>query len=145
MKGDIADFVSKCVTCQQIKAEHRKPSGELQPLPIPEWKWEQITMDFVSALPKTTQGNEVIWVIVDRLTKSAHFIPLRVGYTMDKLAQLYIREIVRLHGIPTSIVSDRDPRFVSRFWKSLHQALGTRLHFSTAFHPQPDGQSKHTI
>ena len=92
-------------------------------------------MDFVSALPKTRAGYEVVWVIVDRLTKSAHFIPLRVGWTMEKLAQLYIQEIVRLHGVPVTIVSDRDPRFVSRFWKSLHEAMGTKLQFSTAFHP----------
>ena len=87
----------------------------MQPLPIPMWKWEEITMDFVSALPRTQSGNEVIWVIVDRLTKSAHFIPLRIGYTMEKLAKLYVREIVRLHGVLISIVSDRDQRFISRF------------------------------
>ena len=87
----------------------------------------------------------MVWVIVDRLTKCAHFIPLKTGFTMEKLAQTYVEEIVRLHGIPLSIVSDRDPRFVSRFWKSLHEALGSKLQFSTAFHPQTDGQSERTI
>ena len=102
-------------------------------------------MDFVIALSKTSAGHDMIWVIVDRLTKTAHFIPLKTGFTMEKLAQTYVEEIVRLHGVPLSIVSDRDPRFVSGFWKSLHGALGTKLHFSTAFHPQTDGQSERTI
>ena len=145
MKRDVVDFVSKCLTCQQIKAEHQRPAGLLQPLEIPEWKWEQVTMDFVSGLPKTVRGCDSIWVIIDRLTKSAHFLPVRVTYTLDKLAEIYVREIVRLHGVPKSIVSDRDSRFTSKFWKSLQNALGTRLKFSTAFHPQTDGQSERTI
>ena len=120
MKRDVADFVANCITCQQINAEHRKPSGELQPLPVLMWKWEEITMDFVRALPQTQSGNETIQVIIDRLTKSAHFIPLRIGYTIEKLAKIYMQEIVRLHGVPLSIVFDRDPHFVSRFQKSLH-------------------------
>ena len=137
--------MSKCLTCQQVRIEHQRPGGELQPLSLPEWKWESVTMDFVSALPKTPTGSEVVWVIVDRLTKSAHFIPLRVGYSLEKLARLYVKEIVRLHGVPKEIISDRDPRFVSHFWQSLHEALGTKLQFSTAFHPQTDGQSQRTI
>ncbi|KAE8721419.1 Detected protein of unknown function [Hibiscus syriacus] len=112
---------------------------------IPEWKWERITMDFVTGLPLTPSKKDSIWVIVDRLTKSAHFIPIRVNYSLDKLAKLYISEIVRLHGVPLSIISDRDPRFTSRFWKALHEALGTRLNFSIAFHPQTDGQSERVI
>ena len=117
----------------------------LHPLPIPVWKWERITMDFVMGLPKTPKGNDAMWVIVDRLTKTAHFLPIRWGCTLDHLAKRYVNEIVRLHGIPISIVSDRDPRFTSRFWKSFQEALGTRLNFSTSFHPQTDGQSKRTI
>ena len=145
MKKDVAAFVQRCLTCQQIKAEHQKPAGMLQPLEVPQWKWEQITMDFVSGLPKTTAGHDSVWVIVDRLTKSAHFLPIKTTHTVDKLAELYIKEIVRLHGIPNSIVSDRDTRFTSKFWKSLQENLGTRLKFSTAFHPQTDGQSERTI
>uniref|UniRef100_A0A2N9HRA9 RNA-directed DNA polymerase n=1 Tax=Fagus sylvatica TaxID=28930 RepID=A0A2N9HRA9_FAGSY len=145
MKREIAQFVEQCLTCQQVKVEHQRPSGLLQSLSIPEWKWEHISMDFVSGLPRSPKGHDAIWVIVDRLTKSAHFIPIRMNYSLDQLAQLYIEEIVRLHGIPVSIVSDRDPRFTSRFWKSLHKALGTNLNFSTAFHPQTDGQSERTI
>ena len=92
-------------------------------------------MDFVSGLPRTQRKHNSIWVIVDRLTKSAHFIPVRIDYSMDRLAELYVDEIMRLHGVSLSIVSDRDPRFTSRFWKELQLALGTRLNFSTAFHP----------
>ena len=145
MKREIADYVSKCLTCQQVKAEHQRPAGLLQPLEIPEWKWEHITMDFVTGLPRTSRKHDAIWVIVDRLTKSAHFLPINVSDPMEKLAKLYIQEIVRLHGVPVSIVSDRDPRFTSRFWQALQRALGSDLRFSTAFHPQTDGQSERTI
>ena len=135
LKRDITEFVSKCLTCQQVKAEHQVPSGLLQPIRIPQWKWERIAMDFVSGLPLTPTKKDSVWVIVDRLTKSAHFIPVRVDYSLQRLAKLYISEIVRLHGVPVSIISDRYPRFTSRFWKSLHEALGSRLDFSTAYHP----------
>ncbi|KAL0381936.1 UNVERIFIED_CONTAM: Transposon Ty3-I Gag-Pol polyprotein [Sesamum latifolium] len=145
MKKDVAEFVAKCLTCQQVKAEHQAPAGKLHPLSIPEWKWEKITMDFVIGLPRTFRKHDAVWVIVDRLTKSAHFLPIRQNDSLDKLAELYVSEIVRLHGIPTSIVFDRDPRFTSHFWRSLHKALGTKLYFSTAFHPQTDGQSERTI
>ncbi|XP_073045319.1 uncharacterized protein [Primulina eburnea] len=145
MKRDIADFISQCLSCQMIKAEHQRPAGLLQPLPIPEWKWDQITMDFVTGLPQLPGGFNSIWVIVDRLTKSAHFIPISHKYGVEKLAELYQKEIIRLHGIPTTIVSDRDPKFTSRLWKKLQECLGTKLNFSTAAHPQTDGQSERTI
>lgn len=132
MKREIAKFVEQCLTCQQVKAEHQRPAGLLQPLQIPEWKWEHISMDFVTGLPRTVSGQDAIWVIVDRLTKTAHFVPIKVSYKLEKLVQLYVREIVRLHGVPVSIVSDRDPRFTSKFWRSLQEAM---LSFSTAFHP----------
>ncbi|KAA3470922.1 reverse transcriptase [Gossypium australe] len=144
LKREITEFVGKCLS-QQVKAEHQLPSGLLQPVKIPQWKWERITIDFVSGLPLTPTKKDAVWVIVDRLTKSAHFIPVHVDYSLQKLAKLYVAEIVRLHGIPVSIISDRDHRFTSRFWKGLHQALGTRLDFSTAFHPQSDGQSERVI
>ena len=145
MKKEIASFVSRCLTCQQVKAEHQKPEGKIQLLPILVWKWENITMDFVTGLPRTQRQHDAIWVIVDRLTKSAHFLPINVEDSLEKLAKLYVDEIVRLHEVPISIVSDRDPRLTSRFWPSLLAALGTRLHFSIAFHPQMDGQSERTI
>ena len=114
-------------------------------MPIPEWKWERIAMDFVVGLPKTLDKYDSIWVIVDRLTKSAHFIPVKVTYIAEKLAKIYISEIVRLHGVPLSIISDRGTQFTSKFWKTLHTELFTKFDLSTAFHPQTDGQSERTI
>ncbi|KAL2240852.1 UNVERIFIED_CONTAM: Transposon Ty3-I Gag-Pol polyprotein, partial [Sesamum indicum] len=145
MKKNVAEFIAKCLTCQQVKAEHQALAGKLHPLTILAWKWEKIAMDFVIRLPRTFRRHDAIWVIVDRLTKSAHFLPIRQNDSLDKLAELYVSEIVRLHGIPTSIVSDTDPRFTSHFWGSLQTALGTKLHFSTTFYPQTDGQSERTI
>jgi hypothetical protein len=145
LKKDVALYVSKCLTCAKVKAEHQKPSGLLQQPEIPQWKWEQITMDFVTKLPRTGKGHDSIWVIVDRLTKSAHFLPIREDYKMEKLAQIYINEIVTRHGVPISIISDRDSRFTSRFWQSFQKALGTRLDLSTSYHPQTDGQTERTI
>ena len=145
MKRDISQFVSKCLTCQQVKVEHQKPAGLLQPLPIAEWKWDHVTMDFVTGLPRTPQSKDSVWVIVDRLTKSAHFLPMRITDSVIVLSKLYVKEIVRLHGVPLSIVSDRDPRFTSQFWQSLQKALGTEIKLSSAFHPQTDGQSERVI
>ena len=144
MKKDITQYVAKCLTCQKVKIEHQRPAGLLQGLEIPEWKWESVTMDLVVGLPKI-RSYDAIWVIVDRLTKSAHFIPISASYSPERLAEIYIKEIVKLHGIPKNIVSDRDPRFTSRFWQALHEAMGTKLRFSTAYHPQTDGQSERTI
>ncbi|GJW28723.1 putative reverse transcriptase domain-containing protein [Tanacetum coccineum] len=125
MKRDIDEYVSRCLTCSKIKAEHQKPSGFLQQPEIPEWKWEKITMDFVTKLPKSSSGHDTIWVVVDRLTKSAHFLPIREDYKAKKLAKIYTNAIVARHGVP--------------------EALGTRLDMSTAYHPQTDGQSERTI
>ncbi|GJT42812.1 putative nucleotidyltransferase, ribonuclease H [Tanacetum coccineum] len=145
IKQDVATFVSKCMTCQQVKIEHQRASGLLQPLEIPMWKWDEISMDFVTGLPTTQKRHDAIWVVVDRLTKSAHFLPIRKNYGISKLAEIFRQEIVRLHGTPTSIVFDRDPKFTSYFWKGIQKAWGTRLKFSTTFHPQTDGQSERTI
>ncbi|GJY54435.1 putative reverse transcriptase domain-containing protein [Tanacetum coccineum] len=145
MKANIATYVSKCLTCAKVKAEHQKPSGLLVQPEIPEWKWEKITMDFVTKLPRTANGYDTIWVIVDRLTKSAHFLPMRENDPMEKLMKLYMKEVVTRHGVPVSIISDRDGRFTSLFWQALHKALGTRLDMSTVYHPETDGQSERTI
>ncbi|GJW89142.1 reverse transcriptase domain-containing protein [Tanacetum coccineum] len=145
MKRDIAEYVSRCLTCSKIKAEHQKPSGLLQQPEIPEWKWEKLAMDFITKLPKSSSGYDTIWVIVDRLTKSAHFLPIREDYKTEKLAKIYVNEIVARHGVPVSIISDRDGRFTSHLWQALQEALGTRLDMSTAYHPQTDGQSERTI
>ena len=122
-----------------------RPGATLQPLAIPEWRWECIAYDFVSGLPKTRNHHDAIWVIVDRLTKAAHFIPIRMDFTLEKLARLNILEIVRYHGVPREIVSDRDSRFTSKFWGAVQKALGTHLSFCTAFHSQTEGQSERTI
>ncbi|GJV94777.1 putative reverse transcriptase domain-containing protein [Tanacetum coccineum] len=138
MKDDIATYVSKCLTCAKVKAEHQRPSGLLVQPDILEWKWEKITMDFITKLPKTATGFDSIWVIVDRLTKSAHFLPMRETDSTEKLTRLYMKDIVARHGILVSIISDRDSHFTSRVWQSLHKALGTQLNLSTAYHPQTD-------
>ncbi|GJR29724.1 putative reverse transcriptase domain-containing protein [Tanacetum coccineum] len=145
MKAIIVEYVGKCLTCSRVNAECQKPSSLLIQQEIPTWKWERITMDFVTKLPKTSSGHDTIWVIVDRLTKSAHFIPTRATDSMETLTRLYTKEIVSWHGVPISIISDRDSHFTSRFWQSMQNALGTQLDMSTAYHPETNGQSKRTI
>ncbi|KAD3068195.1 hypothetical protein E3N88_36075 [Mikania micrantha] len=139
MKKQIAEYVDRCLTCLKVKAEHQRPSGLLQQPEIPMWKWDQISMDFITKLPRTSRNHDSIWVIVDRLTKSAHFLPIREDYPMDRLAKLYVNEIVSRHGVPISIISDRDSRFMSRFWQTLQNSLDTQINMSTAYHPQTDG------
>nr|GEU50792.1 reverse transcriptase domain-containing protein [Tanacetum cinerariifolium] len=112
---------------------------------IPQWKWDNITMNFITKLPKSSQGYDTIWVIVDRITKSAIFVPMRETDLKEKLVRMYLKEVVTRHGIPVSIICDRDPRFASNFWRSLQKALGTSLDMSNAYHPQTDGQSERTI
>ncbi|GJV86180.1 putative reverse transcriptase domain-containing protein [Tanacetum coccineum] len=145
MKAEIATYVSKCLTCAKVKAEHQRPSGLLVQSETPQWKWNNITMDFIMKLPKSSQGYDTIWVIVDRLTKSAIFVPMRETDPMKKLARMYLKEVVTRNGIPVLIICDYDPRFASNFWTSLQKALGTNLDMSTAYHPQTDGQSERTI
>ncbi|GKE79462.1 putative reverse transcriptase domain-containing protein [Tanacetum coccineum] len=145
MKADIATYVSKCLTCARVKAEHQRPSGLLVQPAIPEWKWDNIMMDFITKLPKSSQGFDTIWVIVDRLTKSAHFLPIRENDPLDKLARLYLNRIVARHGIPVSIICDRDGRFTLNFWRSFQKALGTEISMSTTYHLEIDDQSERTI
>nr|GFB68118.1 putative reverse transcriptase domain, ribonuclease H-like domain, aspartic peptidase domain protein [Tanacetum cinerariifolium] len=127
IKAIIVEYVGKCLTCSRAKAECQKPSGLLIQPKIPTLKWERITMDFVIKLPKTSSGHDTIWVIIDRLTKSVHFIPTRETDSMETLTRLYIKEIVSRHGVPISIISDRDSHFISRFRQSMQSALGTQL------------------
>jgi IS30 family transposase len=143
MKREIAKFVSECHTCQRVKAEHQSPAGLMQPLSIPEWKWEEIGIDFIIGLPLTPK-KDMIWVIVDRLTKSAHFLAVNQKDSREKLINLYVQEIVSKHGVPKTIVSDRGSVFTSAFWTQLHEALGSKLDFSTAYHPQTGGQTERT-
>ena len=144
MKRSVAEYMAICDTCQRVKAEHQRPSCLLQPLKIPEWKWEEITVDFIVGLPRTQKGYNSIWVVVDRLTRVAHFIPVNSTYSGARLAELYISRIVCLHGVPKKIISDRGSQFTSRFWEQLHDSLDTKLRFSTAYHPQTDGQTERT-
>nr|GFA20220.1 putative reverse transcriptase domain-containing protein [Tanacetum cinerariifolium] len=125
MKADIATYVSKCLTCAKVRAEHQKPLGLLVQPKILEWKWDNITMDFVTKLPKSSLGYDTIWLIVDRLTKSAIFTPIRETGPMDKLERIYLNEVVTRHGIPVSIINNHDPRFASNFWRFLQNALGS--------------------
>ncbi|GJY99171.1 putative reverse transcriptase domain-containing protein [Tanacetum coccineum] len=145
MKAEIATYISKCLTCAKVKIEYQKPSGLLVQPEIPQWKYENITMDFVTKLSKTAADQDTIWVIVDRLTKSAHFLPMREDDTLEKLTRQYLKEVVSKHRVPVSIISDRDGKFTSHFWKSLNKALGSRLDMSTTYHPETDGQSERTI
>ena len=136
IKKEIAAYVVRCDNYSRVKVIYFKFARLLQPLPKLGWKWEEIRMDFIKGLSMTQQGHDSIWVIIDRLTKSAHFIPVNTRYHVRKYAELYISQIVRLHGIPRTIISDRGPQFIARFWEHLHQALGTKLIRSSAYHPQ---------
>ena len=127
------------------KGRHQRPVGLLQPLKILQWKWEHVTMDFVVGFPRSIRNNDAIWVIVDRQTKSVHFLPMSNGVTMERLVEMYMEETVCLHGVPVSIVSDRDPRFTFIFWSTYQEVMGTELSLSTAFHPRTDRQSERTI
>nr|GEU49948.1 putative reverse transcriptase domain, ribonuclease H-like domain, aspartic peptidase domain protein [Tanacetum cinerariifolium] len=142
MKAIIAEYVGKCLTCSRVKAECQKPFGLLIQPDIPTWKRERITMDFVTKFPRTSNEHDTIWVIVDHLTKSAHFIPTRETDSIKTLTRLYIKKIVSRHGVLISIFSDRDCHFTSKFWQSLQNALGTQF---MAYHPETDGKSERTI
>lgn len=144
MKKDIVNLVARCLECQRVKVEHRHPAGLLQPHAIPKSKWEVISMDFIVGLPMTPRSHDSIFVVVDTLTKSAHFIPVKTTYKAPEIARVFINEIMRLHGVPRKIISDRGAVFTGRFWTSFQEALGTQLNFSTAYHPETDGQSERT-
>jgi transposase InsO family protein len=142
MKIEIARYVPKCDTCRRVKAIHMKTASLLQSLSIPTWKWEDISMDFIVGLPRRAKGFDSIWVIIDRLTKIAHFLLVKVKYTVATYAELYISRILSLHDVPKTIVSGRGPQFISKFWEVLHKALGTKLLHSSAYHPQTSGQTE---
>jgi hypothetical protein len=136
MKRDVVEYVALCDTCRRVKAEHQRPAGLLQPLKIPEWKWEEIGMDFIGELPRTQARYDSIWVLVDHLTKVTHFIPVKTTYSSAKLAKLYMSRIVCLHGVSKKIVSDRGSQFTSKFWEKLRESMDTKLNFSSAYHLQ---------
>jgi hypothetical protein len=142
MKCNAARYVSKCDTCRKVKADYMKPGGLLQLLNIPEWKWDNISTDFIVGLPMTTHKFDSIWVIIDRLSKSAHFIPVNTNYKVQKYVEIYIARVLCLHGVPETIISDPGSQFIARFWEQLHASLGTHLIHSSTYHPQTDGQTK---
>jgi hypothetical protein len=134
LKQDVMRHINECVTCQQNKSEQTLPTGLLQPLPIPEKKWESISMDFITGLPKA-QGKDCIYVVVNRLTKFAHFFVIPTDYRAVQVAELFFRDIFRLHGLPQSIVSDRDSRFINTFWQEVFRLVGIELTPNTSYHP----------
>eukprot|EP00253_Pinus_taeda_P015686 PITA_15686 len=142
MKQEVAEYLARCLECQQIKAEHMHLAGLLQPLPIPEWKWEIISMDFITGLPRTKKNHDSIMVVVDKLSKAAHFIPVQSTYKAVQITHIFMQNVFKLHGLPKVIISDRDVKFTSAFWRTLFAELGTQLNFSTAYHPQTDGQTE---
>jgi hypothetical protein len=141
MKQVVQDLVRACGVCQRYKSEHLHPAGLLLPLPVPLGVWTDVALDFVVALPRV-HGKSVILTVVDRFNKYCHFIPLAHPYSTETVAQAFFSDIVRLHGVPQSMVSDREPVFMPNFWRELMRLLGTKLHMTTAFHPQSDVQSE---
>ncbi|GJP54452.1 hypothetical protein CLOM_g13540 [Closterium sp. NIES-68] len=137
-------YVAACLICQRMKSSHQRPTGLLQPLEPPQRPWQHVTMDFVIGLPAGPSGNDAVLVVVDRLTKMTHFAPCHTTITAEETARLFISTVVRLHGIPAAIISDRDPKFTSKFWQDTWARYGTHLQFSSAYHPQTDGQTERT-
>jgi hypothetical protein len=142
MKREIVEYIARCMECQKVKAEYRHPAGLLQPLPIPEWKWEVVTMDFITGLPRTRKQHDLIMVVVDKLTKDTHFIPLKTTHKATNVADIFLKEVARFHGFPKMIVSDRDPKFTLNLWKGLFKGFRINLNFSTTYHPESDGQTE---
>jgi hypothetical protein len=140
MKKEIVEYIAKCLECQKVKAEHRHPVGLMHPLPIPEWKWGIVTIYFITKLPRTRKQHDSIMVVVDKITKATHFIPVKLTHKETNVVDIYMREIDRLHGIPKTIVSDRDPKFTSNLWKELFKGFRTNLNFSTNYHLEFDGK-----
>jgi hypothetical protein len=141
MKEDVTNFINSCQICQQTKVPAQLPYGLLQPLPIPEGVWEDISLDFIVGLP-SFQRNTMILVVVDRFSKATHFAKLPSRFTASQVASVFAETVYKLHGMPKSIVSDRDPIFLSKFWQELFKSSGTKLRMSTAYHPQTDGQTE---
>jgi hypothetical protein len=142
MKRDILEYIAICMECQKVKFEHRHPTGLLQPFPNPEWKWEVMTMDFITRFPRTSKLHDSIMALVYKITKAAHFIPLKTTHKVADVVDIFMKEVARLHRIPKTIMSDRDSKFTSNFWKGLFKGFRTNMNFSTAYHPESDGQTK---
>jgi hypothetical protein len=139
MKKDVVNYIAKCMESQRVKDEHRHPTSLLHPLPIPKKKRGVVTIDFIAKFPRTTKRHDSIMVVVDKFTKSSHFVHVKMTHTTTNIAEIYMREIARLHGIPKKIVSDRDTKFTSNLWRGLLKGHGTNMKFSIAYHPHSDG------
>jgi hypothetical protein len=142
MKKEISEYIARCMECQKVKVENRHPTGLLQPLTILEWKWEMVTMDFITGLPRMGKMHDSIMVVVDKLMKATHFIPLKTTHKAIEVAEIFMKEVARLHGIPKTIASDRDPKFTSNLWKGMFKGLRTNLNFGTSYHLEFDGQTE---
>ncbi|CAI7919662.1 unnamed protein product [Closterium sp. NIES-53] len=141
---NVQHHVGSCPTCQVMKSSRKRKAGQLQPIPPPEHAWQQVTMDFVTGLPSNPGGNNTVMVVVDRLTKMAHFAECKKLISAEETARLFIAAVVRLHGIPAAIISDRETKFTSNFWKNLWEQFGTRLQFNSSYSPDTDGQTDRT-
>jgi hypothetical protein len=139
MKKDIYEYITICMEYQKVKSEHIHLAGLLQPLPILEWKWEVMTMDFITVLPRTDKQHDSIMVVVDKLMKDAHFILLKTTNKETYVDDIFMKEVARLHGIPKTIVSDKDPKFTSNLWKGLFKGFRMNLNISITYHPESDG------
>jgi hypothetical protein len=142
MKREIVEYIAKCLECQKVKAKHRHPTGLLHPFPIFEWKWEVVSMDFITKFPRTSKQHDSIIVVVENLTKVAHFIPMKITHKETNVVDIYMRELAPFHGIPKTIVFDRDPKFTSNFWKGLFKGSITNLNLNTTYHPESDGKTE---
>jgi hypothetical protein len=140
----VANYIARCLECQKVKMKHRQPAGLLHPLPILEWKWEVFTVYFITKIPRTVKQHDSIMVVVDKLTKETHFIPIKTTHKAANIPKIYMKEVDRLHGVPKTIVSDRDPKFTSIFRKGLFKCFGTNLNLSTVYHPKSDGKTERT-
>ncbi|CAI7901147.1 unnamed protein product, partial [Closterium sp. NIES-54] len=142
MANDVHKFVTSCDTCQRMKSSKQKKAGLLQPLPVPEQPWQVVSLDFITGLPPTNAGHDTILVVINKFSKMGHFIPTHTTARTDETAQLFLKYIISQHGIPTTLISDRDPKLTSKFWKELMSLMGTRLAISSAYHPQTNGQTE---
>jgi hypothetical protein len=138
----MANYIVKCLEIHKVKVENRHIYGVLQTFPIPKWKWEVVKIDFITKMPRKTEKHDSIMVVVDKLNKVAHFIPVKLTHKEDNIARIYMREIYRLHGVPKEIVSDRDPKCTSNFWKGLFKGFGTNMNFHTTYHPESNGKTE---
>jgi hypothetical protein len=139
MKKEISEYIAICMECQKVISEHNHPIGFLQHLPIPEWKWEVVIMDFITGLPKTRKHHDSIMMVLEKLMKATHFILLKTTHKASNVVDIFMREITRLHSIPKTIVFDRHPKFTSKFWKGLFKGFIMNLNFNTTYHIESDG------